>query len=122
MRGNVALLQYAKQLVPAYVVHPRIETVEADVQGYHWTGCRLIEGAPRAVREREAAVDLSLFKTEVERSIIVSREFEAPAKEDGCPPASYATSLVRHLLMSVFSRAPSYPQLRNLHLAHGYIT
>ena len=119
MRTSVVRLQLTKQLIPAYVFHPRIETVEADVQGYHWTGCRLVEGAPRAIREREATVDMSLFKKEIEKNIIVSREFEAPSKENGCPPSSYPTSLVHHILMSVFSRAPSYPQLRNLHLAQG---
>ena len=55
-------LQLARPLVPAYVVHPRVETVEADVQGYHWTGCRLAEERPRAVLEREAQVDVSLFR------------------------------------------------------------
>ena len=119
MRTSVIRLQLTKQLKPAYVFHPRIETVEADVQGYHWTGCRLVEGTPRAVLEREATVDMSLFKKEMERNIIISREFEAPSKVDGCPPTSYPTSLVHHILMSVFSRAPSYTQLRNLHLAHG---
>ena len=51
------LQQLVRQLLPAYVVHHRVETVEADLQGYHWTGCRLLEGVPRAVREREASVD-----------------------------------------------------------------
>ena len=121
MRVSVVWLQQARQqLVPAYVVHPRVETVEADVQGYHWTGCRLLEGVPQAVREREASVDVSLFRREVLRSIVVAREFEAPSKENGLPPRSYAASLLRHVLMSVFSRAPSYPQLQDLHLAHGY--
>ena len=46
-------LQLARPLVPAYVVHPRVETVEADAQGYHWTGCRLAEERPRVVLERE---------------------------------------------------------------------
>ena len=46
-------LQLARLLVPAYVVHPRVETVEADAQGYHWTGCRLAEERPRVVLERE---------------------------------------------------------------------
>ena len=118
MRVSVRWLQ----LVPAYVVHPRVETVEADVQGYHWTGCRLLEGVPQAVREIEARVDVSLFRREVLRSIVVAREFETPSKENGLPPLSYAANLLRHVLMSVFSRAPSYPQLQNLHLAQGYIS
>ena len=89
MRVSVVWLQQARQqLVPAYVVHPRVETVEADVQGYHWTGCRLLEGVPQAVREREASVDVSLFRREVLRSIIVAREFETPSKENGLPPRS----------------------------------
>ena len=107
--------------MPAYVVHPRVETVEADVQGYHWTGCRVLEGVPQAVREIEVKVDVSLFRREVLRSVVVAREFETPSKKDGLPPPSYATSLLRHVLMSVFSRAPSYPQLQNLHLAQGYL-
>ena len=121
MRVSGRLQQLVRQLVPAYVVHPRVETVEADLQGYHWTGCRLLEGVPRAVREREASVDVALFRQEVLRSIIVSREFEAPAKENGLPPRGYAESLMRHVLMSVFSRAPLYTQLRDLHLAQGYV-
>ena len=119
MRVSVRSVQLARQLVPAYVVHPRVETVEADVQGYHWTGCRLVEGIPEVVRERESQVDLSLFRKEVERSIVVSREFETPNQEDGRPPRTYPSSLVHHILRSVFSRAPSYPQLRDLHLAQG---
>ena len=119
MRVSVLRLQLAKQLVPAYIVHPRTETIEADVQGYHWTGCRLAEAAPRVVWEREPLVDVSLFRSDIERSIIVSREFETPNQEHGCPPPTYSSSFVRHLLMSVFSRAPSYPQLRDLHLAQG---
>ena len=118
MRVCLRSLQLAKQLVPAYVVHPRVETVEADLQGYHWTGCRVFEGKPHVIRQREATVDMSLFKKEIERCIIVSREFEIPKKDSDRPPRSFANSLVRHFLMSVFSRAPSYPQLRNLHLAH----
>ena len=55
MRVSVrSLQQLAKQLVPSYVFHPRVETLEADLQGYNWTGCRLLEGVPRAVRDREA--------------------------------------------------------------------
>ena len=118
MRVGTPLLQLAKQLVPAYVVHPRVETVEADVQGYHWTGCRLAQEKPQSVRDREAQVDVSLFREDVERGIKVSRDYEMP-RQDECPPRSYPSSLVHHLLMSVFSRAPSYPQLRDLHLAQG---
>ena len=114
-------LQLARPLVPAYVVHPRVETVEADAQGYHWTGCRLAEERPRVVLEREAQVDVSLFRRDVERSIVVARNFESPSQEDeyGRPPRSYPSSFVHHFLRSVFSRAPLYPQLRDLHLAHG---
>lgn len=119
MGVSVRSVQVARQLVPAYVVHPRVETVEADVQGYHWTGCRLIEGIPQAVREREAHVDVSLFRKEVQRSIIVSREFERPNQDDGRPPRTYPSSLVHHVLRSVFSCARSYPQLQDLYLAQG---
>ena len=82
MRVGAPLLQLAKQLVPAYVVHPRVETVEADVQGYHWTGCRLLEGRPQSVRDREAQVDVSLFRGDVERGIKVSRHYEMPRQDD----------------------------------------
>ena len=119
MKVSLPRLQLAGRLIPAYVVHPRVETVEADVQGYHWTGCRLAEGVPRVVRERESLVDVSLFREEVERSIIISREFETPNQEAERLPNAYSLSLFRRLLMSVFSRAPSYPQLKDLHLAHG---
>ena len=78
------------------------------------------ETAGRA-REREAQVDVSLFRRDVERSIVVARNFESPSQEDeyGRPPRSYPSSFVHHFLRSVFSRAPLYPQLRDLHLAHG---
>ena len=119
MRVGVPCLQLVKQLVPAYVVHPGVETIEADVQGYHWTGCRVAEGRPQCVRDREAQVDVALFKRGVERAIKVSRHYEMPRQDDECPPRSYPPSLVHHLLMSVFSRASSYTQLRDLHLAQG---
>ena len=119
MRVGLPSLQLARQLVPAYVVHPGVETVEADVQGYHWTGCRLVEGRPQSVRKREAEVDVSLFRGDVERAIKVARHYEKMRQDDECPPRSYPSSLVHHLLMSVFSRAPSYPQLRDLHRVQG---
>ena len=117
MRLSVrGLRQLVRQLRPAYVVHPRVETVEADVQGYNWTGCRVVEGRPLAVVAREAEVDVTLFTRDVVRSIAVSRDFES--QEEGRAPRSYPTSLFHHLLLTVFSHAPSYPQLRDLHLAH----
>lgn len=118
MRWSVrGLGQLVRQLRPAYVVHPRVETVEADVQGYSWTGCRVVEGKPSAVVQREAQVDVAVFTRDVVRSVVVSRDFES--QEEGRTPRSYPTSLFHHLLLTIFSRAPSYPQLRDLHLARG---
>ena len=105
MRLSVrGLRQLVRQLRPAYVVHPRVETVEADVQGYNWTGCRVVEGRPLAVVAREAEVDVTLFTRDVVRSIAVSRDFES--QEEGRAPRSYPTSLFHHLLLTVFSTLP----------------
>lgn len=118
MRLSVRSLRpLVRQLRPAYVVHPKVETVEADVQGYNWTGCRVVEGRPSSVRDKEAEVDMTLFTRDVVRSIMVARDFES--QEEGRTPRAYPTSLFHHLLLAVFSHTPSYPQLRDLHLAHG---
>ena len=92
--------------------------MEADLQGYHWTGCRLLEGRPAIVRDKEAQVDVEQFKTDVERNIIISRNFESQRDAD---PHSYPSSLMFHLLRTIFSRASSHPELRNLHVARGYV-
>ena len=116
MRLSVrGLRQLARSLRPTYIVHSRVETVEADVQGYNWTGCRVVEGRPAAVVERERQVDVDLFSRDVARNIIVSRNFESQEAER--IPQSYPTSLSHHLLRTVFWHAPTLPQLRGLHLA-----
>lgn len=99
----------------AYVFHPRMQTMEADVQMFQWTKTQQLEHRPRALKELRNSLNLTSFLSLIEKSIIVARSFET---QEEYTPKTYPFGLIQNFLKIVLTNARWYPQLRNLHIAH----
>ena len=95
--------------------HPKVQTQEADVQVFHWTKSMQVDHRPAAVEQLRDGIDLFPFRKSAEKSIIVARNFETQSEYT---PQTYPFGLVQNLLKNVFTHAPMYPRLLNLHVAH----
>lgn len=101
---------------PAYVFHPNVQTLEADIQALHWTKTVQVDHPPSPVKEVRTSLDVSPFQKAVERCVIVARNYET--QEEERVPKMYTFGLMQNLLKTVMTFAPEYPQLRDLSIIH----
>ncbi len=97
---------------PAYVYHPTVQTLEADIQALHWTKTVQVNDPPSLVEELRTGLDAAAFKGAVEKCVIVARNFET--QEEFHVPKTYPFGLMQNLLKTVLTFAPKHPQLRDL--------
>ena len=103
------------KLAKAYVFHPKVQTLEADVQVFHWTKTKEVEGRPKTVETLRDSIELTAFRDAIEKNIIVARNFET---QEEYTPQTYPFGLFQNVLKTVLTNAQDYPQLHNLHIAH----
>ena len=115
--GLLAVRQQCRRLtalVNAYAFHPKVQTMEADVQVFHWTKSKQVEDRPETVEALRNSIDLTAFRGPLEKNIIVARNFET---QEEYTPQTYPFGLLQNILKTVLTNAHQYPQLHNLHIA-----
>ena len=110
----------------AFVFHPNMETVEADIQMFLWTKTQELSQPSPVFSKFRDEVDLGLFQPLVEKHILTSRYYESkeikrkskrqPKDLTRGTHENFPFSLVQNIIKTALISAYKYPQVRGLNV------